>query len=236
MSERIQKVLDGELQRSALSEAELRLLAEYEALLGAAAATIERHPAPDLSGPIMRRIEELDAAAEATSRTALDGAAGAVPHPDTTRAGAGRIARLLDWLWTPRPIAVRPAWGLAAALLVVMVLGSLDAMRGPEGAPVVADQPATEAQIFVHFRLDAPDASSVHLAGDFTGWEPEYELHESRPGVWTVVVPLEAGVHDYAFIVDGQRWTPDPLAPAVDDGFGGENSRLSLLPPERRRA
>jgi len=47
------------------------------------------------------------------------------------------------------------------------------------------------------------------------------------------VVPLEAGVHDYAFVVDGEVWTPDPLATSVDDGFGGENSRLSLLPPER---
>ena len=76
----------------------------------------------------------------------------------------------------------------------------------------------------------------MHLAGDFTEWEPEYELHESQPGVWTVVVPLQAGVHDYAFVIDGEQWTPDPLATTVDDGFGGQNSRLSLLPPERIRA
>jgi 1,4-alpha-glucan branching enzyme len=101
----------------------------------------------------------------------------------------------------------------------------------------VADAPAQAApEIYVHFRLDAPDASSVHLAGDFTGWEPSYELHESQPGVWTVVVPLAAGVHDYAFVIDGETWTPDPLATSVDDGFGGRNSRMSLLPPERMRA
>ncbi len=51
--------------------------------------------------------------------------------------------------------------------------------------------------------------------------------------MWSVTVPLEPGVHDYAFVVDGEQWRPDPLAPSVDDGFGGTNSRLALLPPDR---
>ena len=32
--------------------------------------------------------------------------------------------------------------------------------------------------------------------------------------------------------VDGERWTLDPLAPTVADGFGGENSRVAVLAPE----
>jgi len=44
-----------------------------------------------------------------------------------------------------------------------------------------------------------------------------------------VVVPLSPGVHDYSFIVDGNRWTPDPTAPARADGFGGMNSRIAVL-------
>jgi hypothetical protein len=39
-------------------------------------------------------------------------------------------------------------------------------------------------------------------------------------------------VHDYAFIVDGERWIADPMAPAVADGFGGLNSRIAVLPPD----
>jgi hypothetical protein len=36
-------------------------------------------------------------------------------------------------------------------------------------------------------------------------------------------------VHDYAFIIDGQRWVTDPYAAAVQDGFGGSNSRITLV-------
>jgi 1,4-alpha-glucan branching enzyme len=43
--------------------------------------------------------------------------------------------------------------------------------------------------------------------------------------VWTIDVPLEPGVYQYAFVVDGAEWRPDPRAVShVDDGFGRENS------------
>jgi 1,4-alpha-glucan branching enzyme len=84
--------------------------------------------------------------------------------------------------------------------------------------------------VFVQFRLDA-SASRVQLAGSFTNWEPRYDLRQSAPGIWTITVPLTQGVHDYAFVVDGQRWIPDPYAPQIGDGFGGTNSRLALMSP-----
>jgi 1,4-alpha-glucan branching enzyme len=59
-------------------------------------------------------------------------------------------------------------------------------------------------------------------------------MQESVDGVWTILVPLPPGVHDYSFIVDGERWVPDPYAPQVDDGFGGVNSRLTVLTPADR--
>jgi len=40
-----------------------------------------------------------------------------------------------------------------------------------------------------------------------------------------VTVPLSAGRHVYAFVVDGSSWSADPSAPfAPDDGFGHANS------------
>jgi len=39
-------------------------------------------------------------------------------------------------------------------------------------------------------------------------------------GMWTATLKLPAGQHQYAFVVDGVRWVPDPAAPAVDDGYG----------------
>jgi 1,4-alpha-glucan branching enzyme len=104
-------------------------------------------------------------------------------------------------------------------------------MLVPTGTAPVAETHAAPAPMYVQFRLDAPNASSVQLVGSFTGWEPRYELHETSPGVWSVLVPLKPGVHDYGFMVDGERWVVDPKAPQVDDQFGGTNSRLSLAPP-----
>lgn len=224
MNERIHRVLDGELSRDALSSEERASLAQLEAAIAAAESGIPRHLAPDLTDSVMARIASL-----------TDGESAAAPvAPAAAGDGVGsRLLGALDWLWRPRPVAIRPAWAMAAAVLALALLSEVPREASPVPAVEIAAAPV--AEIYVHFRLDAPDAGSVHLAGDFTDWEPSYELHQSQPGVWTVVVPLEAGVHDYAFVIDGQQWTPDPLATRVDDGFGGENSRLSLLPPERMR-
>jgi len=43
-----------------------------------------------------------------------------------------------------------------------------------------------------------------------------------------VTLSLPPGQHQYAFVVDGTRWVPDPTAPAIDDGFGRRNSVLTL--------
>ena len=53
--------------------------------------------------------------------------------------------------------------------------------------------------------------------------------------MWSITVPLTQGVHDYAFVVDGQQWVADPYAPQIGDGFGGTNNRLALLPPDSPR-
>jgi 1,4-alpha-glucan branching enzyme len=87
-------------------------------------------------------------------------------------------------------------------------------------------------QVLVQFRLDAPQASRVALAGNFTDWQPTYELTRTAGGVWTITIPLQQGVHRYAFVVDGGTWQPDPLAPSVADGFGGQNSQIAVLSPD----
>jgi 1,4-alpha-glucan branching enzyme len=85
--------------------------------------------------------------------------------------------------------------------------------------------------VYVQFRLESAQARQVALAGTFTGWQPTLQLEQKEPGVWTALVPLRPGVHDYVFVVDGERWVPDPNAPQqVDDSFGGTNSRISLPP------
>ena len=222
MDERIRKALDGELPREALTPAERAELEAYDEAVDGALAGLRAEAAPDLTGRVMDTVA-------------------ALPR----HGGAGRDPawrRALRWVWEPRPVAVRPAWGLAAAALAGLLLvpglgddaGSQPGVPSPGPAVAASDQAsaAPPARVFVHFRLDAADARSVQLAADFTGWEPTYTLSETAAGVWTVVVPVEAGVHQYAFVVDGDRWVADPMAPKVDDGFGGTNSRLDVVTPE----
>lgn len=210
MTDRIHAYLDGELPLAALSPEERARAARLEAAAAHVARRVEAVPVPDLSARVMA----------------------ALPAPAPRTAAWRRVAA---WLWTPRPVvfAFRPAYGLAGALAVLVALPFLpDAVPAPARpggvvpVQVVAERPAPP--VYVQFRLEANDADRVALAGTFTGWEPRVALRETTPGVWTALVPLRPGVHDYAFVVDGERWVADPAAPQVDDSFGGTNSRISL--------
>lgn len=210
MTDRIHAFLDGELPLEALSPDERARAARLRDVTEHVARRLTAAPAPDLSARVMA----------------------ALPKP-SPRAAAWR--RVAAWLWTPRPVvfAFRPAYGLAGAFAVLMALPFLpDAVPSPSRpggtlpVQVVAARPAPP--VYVQFRLEANDADRVALAGTFTGWEPRVALRETMPGVWTALVPLRPGVHDYAFVVDGDRWVADPAAPQVDDSFGGTNSRISL--------
>ena len=219
MSDRIQKVLDGELPRDRLSAAELAELDAYEEAMDSALAGVRAEEEPDLRADVMRRVESLPAFA-----------------PDRE----GPLRRWWSALWRPRPLTLtlRPAWGVAlAAVAAVLVLGPWGTADRAQssGSAAAGEASPVEAAVLVHFRLEAPDAREVQLAGDFTGWEPRYTLNQVREGVWSVVVPVQPGVHQYGFLVDGQRWRIDPFAPQVDDGFGGTNSRLDVLAPVRRQ-
>ena len=129
---------------------------------------------------------------------------------------------LRDWFWAPRPLSLqwRPAYAFALAAIVFL------------GVTLGDKEAATAQQVLIQFRLDAPQARNVALAGNFTGWQPRHQLTRTANGVWTVIVPLQEGVHKYAFVIDGETWQPDPMAPAVSDGFGGQNSQIAVLSPD----
>src|SRR5690606_29149601 len=71
------------------------------------------------------------------------------------------------------------------------------------------------------------EVRQVALVGDFNGWDSDSTVmrRSSADGAWSTKVPLGPGVHNYAFVVDGQRWLVDPMAPQVPDrGFGPANA------------
>ncbi len=138
------------------------------------------------------------------------------------RAAAPSLWRQLT---EPRELRLRwRPWTLAPALAAAAALALL--LSRPAPAPVAA-APAT---VTVRFVLFAPQAQQVALAGTFNQWDAAATplVRTGAPGVWTATVTLPAGQHQYAFVVDGVRWVPDPAAPTVNDGFGRRNSVLTL--------
>jgi len=214
-NDRIHAWLDGDLPFDALSADERAAARAMGGAVEAAATQLRATSAPDLSARVMAALPQA--------------APGGV---------SGRLAAALGWLWSPRPVrlTLRPAYGLAFAAVAAAVLAMPDhptTTRSPGNprAPIaraVANDGAPP--VYVQFRITVPDARSVALAGTFTGWKPAVALHRGADGEWTALVPLRPGVHDYAYVVDGERWVTDPNAPQVDDSFGGTNSRISLPP------
>lgn len=216
MNERVHRALDGDLGLEALGPAERRDVQQAQAEIASVVHAVPVAPLPDLATGVLQRIQR----ARSGDRARPDAPAPHAVEPASRTFG--------DWLWRRRSIAIawRPAYALAAVAVLAVGLAA-DRLR--------PDEPASP-QVFTQFVLRAPDAQRVELAGDFTGWRPTYTMTRAEPGVWTVVVPLAPGVHNYSFVVDGERWIPDPAAPAVRDGFGGVNSQLAVLMPDDKRS
>lgn len=203
MTDRIDAYLERRISREMLG-AEERIEADLlDRAIRETREFVGSRPAPDLRPSIMAALATPDRDVSATTLV-------------------GRLAKLV---WRPRQMTIRPAWAIVALVLAATVV-RLPVWRASESVSRASSR--VDDRIFVEFRLNAA-ASSVQLAGSFTNWQPIYDLHQVAPDQWVVSVPLTQGVHDYAFVVDGSRWVADPYAASVSDGFGGVNSRVTLL-------
>jgi hypothetical protein len=206
---RIHACLDGECSREILSAAEQAELQALEADLLAVIQCARAVPSVDLRTAVLGRLP-------------LES-----PSLPLLLRAKRMVAQSWAWFVAPHRVAVQVRPAFALALVSLIALGVSQKGAGTE--PLAAD--AQSVPVLVQFRLDASHALSVALAGSFSEWTPAIELRESAPGVWTAVVPLTPGVHDYLFLVDGDEWRADPTARSVADDFGGTHSRLLLTPP-----
>lgn len=141
---------------------------------------------------------------------------------------------------------VRPLVAAAAAIGFTVLgaaggslLGSRAVRDGAGTAPgsvaaTDAAPPATlrpvaltgDADVGVRFAVVAPTAARVSLVGDFNAWDPTATplLRSRDGGTWSILLPLGAGRHTYAFVIDGEI-VADPVAPsALEDDFGTPSS------------
>jgi len=74
------------------------------------------------------------------------------------------------------------------------------------------------------FKLYAPQAKKVALAGSFNKWDSNKLLaKKDSKGSWLVKLGLKPGRHEYKFIVDGS-WINDPRCTScVANPFGSHN-------------
>lgn len=126
------------------------------------------------------------------------------------------------WIGAAVAMTRRPAYAaaLAAGVMAVVTVGML------RSRPQIV---AAGSPIPVQFVLVAPEANSVAVVGDFNNWGlgDTALVAENHNGVWSVSAPVPAGVHRYAFLVNGKQWVADPTAPrAAGDDFGQPSSAL----------
>ena len=181
-------------------------LREAYALLAAASQVLKAMPPVSVASRVMREIRQ-----------------------DPARVHSeGRARRLIRWLGGGRAVTVRlrPVWtfALAAGLAAVLLL------PWPTGGPTPG-----VAQGIANFVGHFPGARSVEVVGSFNDWSRGV-LHlndDDGDGIWHAKAVLPAGQHEYMFVVDGERWVPDPLAGRyVDDGFGaGQQNSLLIVRP-----
>lgn len=174
-------------------------------------------------------------------------------HRAEGRVSAAATSRRSIWRTIVRPRTVRlrvsPLAGIAAAVLAVAAVFGL--RRDQELRLAQNDEPAptgeypvtrdsarvssvggatrTDTVFVTRFMLVAPDARQVSLVGDFNDWQHAATPLRKQNGVWTVSMDLPPGRYNYAFLVDGERWTPDPAAPRnVGDDFGRPSSVITV--------
>jgi hypothetical protein len=104
------------------------------------------------------------------------------------------------------------------------------ALQAPNARPLAPDHmpPATVPAFavrrgsgeMVNLTLTGPEAATVEIMGDFTGWSP-VALVRVRGDSWAVTLPIPPGAHRINVRVNGGGWGVPPGVPILEDEFSG---------------
>jgi len=79
------------------------------------------------------------------------------------------------------------------------------------------------------FRIYAPQAKKVSLAGSFNNWDTKkFTAKKDSKGNWTVKVDLNPGKHEYKFFVDGSWWNDPTCTACVPNSYGSNNCVIEV--------
>ncbi len=149
-------------------------------------------------------------------RLALTAAAGRFPTDPVRGFGDGRYLQVGARVGAgPGPPA--DGWALRQAYR----------SRPPIAQPVVAAFRLETVLAMRVFLVEAPGASRVELAADFTDWEP-VAFVRGQGGTWRLERAIPPGSYHFNLRVDGGPWGAPPGVPTVRDDFGGVGGLLVL--------
>lgn len=112
---------------------------------------------------------------------------------------------------------------LTNAAVLVIYLGHLSTALG-QGRGAVSPEVAADGR--VTFRLQAPNAKTVAVLGDFTA--QSHDMAKDEKGVWSYTsVPLKPGSYQYWYIMDGLTM-PDPVNTYVRPASGVYKSQVDV--------
>ena len=111
-------------------------------------------------------------------------------------------------------------------VVVAFFAGALT--RGPAGGAGQGEELLARRVVIEY---EAPGSAQVGIVGDFNEWgRKEVAVKSTKAeGRWVFELDLMPGRYQYALVVDGKKWVPDPNATGIiPDGFGGMNSVLYI--------
>jgi len=114
------------------------------------------------------------------------------------------------------------AWVTNAVVLAIL-LGHFSTAQG-QGRGAVSPEVTAEGRIIL--RLQAPNAKSVQVQGDFTA--QIHDLAKDEEGVWSFTSePLKPGSYQYWYVMDGLTM-PDPVNTYVRPASGVYKSQVDV--------
>ncbi len=141
---------------------------------------------------------------------------------------------LLPLSFPPLPLSFPRKWesifsfrlaGAAAVAALVVFFAFTFIFNTPDTYPICS------AEVQFSLKINDSKTHTVSIAGDFNGWDPQANILEDPEGdgIWTGTLKLEPGRYEYMFVLDGEKWFPDPNALRyVKDGFGNKNAILEI--------
>jgi len=115
--------------------------------------------------------------------------------------------------------------GAAAAATLIVFFAFIFVFNTPDTSPICS------AEVQFSLKINDGKAHTVAIAGDFNDWNPQANILEDPEGdgIWIGTLKLEPGRYEYMFVLDGEKWLPDPNALRyVKDGFGNKNAILEI--------